>query len=393
MSKTQNRLSLSVLVLGLALAVVLLALALAPGIAVAEPDAVAASDHLVKNITLTPGNPNFVRLGQDVTVDFDYQTVEPGGVRIFARPFSGGAPSPGYLAGGSPVYPSGSGSGSNSFTINAGTAVVDAIRLQMLNADQSTLLFEAFIPVHYEFTDADDPVYDLEFDPATPNVLRHGDQVDVKFKYITDEPGGVRIFVRPFAGGDLAPGYSAHGSPIYPAGSGSSAGFFQIGSGDVTVDQVRVRMTNADQTLLLFEGFLPVHYQYGEGTNRVYNLALTPLTPNILDLNEDVSLTFDYATNQLGGVRIFARPMKGDDLAPGYSAHGSEVYPTGGGSGSGFFTINVDPLVVDGIRLRMVNADQTLLLYETVVPVHYQFGVVPTGLLNYLPVIFAADGE
>lgn len=389
MSKTRNSLFLSSLVL--ALAAVLLVLALSAGVAGAEPGAVAASDHLIKHILLDPPSPNFVRLGQDVTVSFDYQTVEPGGVRIFARPYSGGALSPGYLADASPLYPSGSGSGSNGFTISTGTVVVDQIWLRMFNAEQSQLLFEAFIPVHYGFTGADDPLYGVDLSPATPNILRHGDQVDATFDYITDEPGGARIFLRPFTGGDLTPDYSAHGSPVYPAGSGSGSGYFQINSGDVTVDQIRARMTNADQSLLLFEEFLPVHYEYGAGTNRVYNLALTPPTPNILDLNENVNLTFDYNTNQLGGVRIFARPMQGGDLAPGFAAHGSPLYPTGGGSGSGFFTIAVDPLVVDGIRLSMVNDDQTLLLYETVLPAHVQFGSETGDYLIFLPIIFAQD--
>lgn len=387
MSKLRKSLFLSGLVL--ALAAVFLVLALSPGAVVAEPDEAAATDHLIKNIRLVSENPNFVPVGQDVTVEFDYQTVEAGGVRIFARPFTGGALTPDYGAHGSALYPAGSGSGSGFFRINSGNVVVDEIRLQMLNADQSELLFEAFIPVHYLFTNADDPVYDIELSPATPNILRHGDPVDIAFNYTTDEPGGVRIFIRPFSGGDLTPDYGAHGSPIYPAGSGSDSGFFRINSGDVIVDEIRVRMTSADQSLLYFEEFLPVHYQVGGGDHRVYNLDLTPATPNILDLGEDVSLTFDYTTNMVGGARIFARPMKDGDLAPGYGAHGSPVYPVGSGSGSGFFTINIDPLVVDGIRIQMTNEDQSLLLYETEVPVHYQFGSLQDDYLIYLPVVIA----
>jgi hypothetical protein len=209
------------------------------------------------------------------------------------------------------------------------------------------------------------------------------------FDYITDDPGGVRIFVLPFTDDNPTPDFAVNPSPLYPAGSGSGSGFFRINSGDVTVDEIRVRMTSADQSLLYFEEFLPVHYQVGEGDHRVYNLDLTPPTPNILDLGEDVSLTFDYSTNMIGGALIFARPMKDGDLAPGYSASGSPIYPVGSGSGSGDFTINVDPLVVDGIRIRMTNSDQSLLLYETVVPVHYQFGSLSVEYLIYLPVVMA----
>ena len=373
----------------LALVSVFLVLVFSPRTAAAEPDEITASDNLIKNIRLDPGNPNFVRVGQNVTVDFDYQTVEAGGVRIFIRPFSDGALSPGSSAHASPLHPTGSGSGSGFFRINSGNVVVDQIRLQMFNADLSELLFETFLPVHFAFTNADDPVYNVAFSPATPNILRNNDQVDITFDYITDEPGGVRIFTLPFTDGEPTPHYAVNGSPVYPAPSGSGTGFFRITTGDVIVDQLRVRMTNADQSILLFEEFLPVHYDVAAGTHRVYNLELTPQTPNVLDLGENVDLTFDYSTSMIGGVRIYARPMKDGDLAPGYSAHSSGIYPVGSGSGSGFFTINVDPLVVDAIRIRMTNSDDTLLLQETMLPVHYQFGWLESGYRIYLPVVMA----
>lgn len=57
----------------------------------------------------------------------------------------------GYAVSGSPLYATGSGSGSGTFTITSGTELVDGIRFEVLNADQSTLLFEKIIPVYYLF--------------------------------------------------------------------------------------------------------------------------------------------------------------------------------------------------------------------------------------------------
>jgi hypothetical protein len=127
-------------------AVFLLALA-----TVFEGPSVSASAHSVTKITFSPPTPNILLHNQRVTLTFSYATTQPGGVRIFARPFTGGAPSPNYAASPSGISPSGSGTGSQWFTISSGNVTVDQVRIQMWNAAQTTLLFEAFLPVHYQF--------------------------------------------------------------------------------------------------------------------------------------------------------------------------------------------------------------------------------------------------
>lgn len=112
---------------------------------------VSAAGHSVTNITLNPPTPNILVHKQQVTVSFSYATSQPGGVRIFARPFVGNAPAPGYSASGADISPIGSGKGTQNFTINSGTVTVNRIRIQMWDAKQTQLLFEAFVPVHYEF--------------------------------------------------------------------------------------------------------------------------------------------------------------------------------------------------------------------------------------------------
>jgi hypothetical protein len=333
--------------------------------------AAALGDHLVTNIALGPDTPNILRFSQDVNLTFDYSTTQAGGVRIFARPFTGGALTPNYSAHPSPLYPtSATGQGSGFFTITAGQVVVDQIRIQMWDANQTQLLFETLIPVHYLFGDAAQIVTGFTLRPDTPNVLTFGQDVSLSFSYSTRQTGGVRIFARPFTNGALTPNYAAHGSPVYPIGGGSGSGSFTITAGQAVVDQIRIQMWDANQTQLLFEAFLPVYYRFRSSANTVTHVEFAPDTPNVFKYNQKVNLTFNYTTKQAGGVRIWARPFSGASLSPNYGAHGSPVYPTGSGSGTGSFSLSAGPLVVDKVRIQMWDANQTQLLFEAFLPVH-----------------------
>jgi hypothetical protein len=332
-----------------------------------------SADHLVTRVSLSPRTPNVLRDNESVTISFSYTTTEAGGVRIFARPFSGGVPTPNYGASGSPLYPTGTGTGSGSFTITSGFATVDSIHFQMWNAGQTTLLYEAFIPVNYQFTSAASNVVSHIGLTATPNVLKFGQKVSISFNYKTTRAGGVRIFARPLTGGGLTPNYAANASPLYPVGTGTGHGWFTVTRGATTVTQVRVQVWNASRTRLLFQKKLPVSYQFKRLTNVVNSIKLTPRTPNILMFGENVSLTFRYTTSQAGGVRIFARPLSGGVPTPNYSAHASPNYPVGSGAASGWFTISDGTVTVDQIRIQMWNNAQTKLLFQTKIPVSYQF--------------------
>lgn len=112
---------------------------------------VSAAGHSVTKVSLNPPTPNVLVHNQDVTVSFSYATTQPGGVRIFARPMVGASLAPNYAASGAGISPTGSGTGTQTFTIKSGSVTVNRIRIQMWNANQTQLLFEAFLPVHYEF--------------------------------------------------------------------------------------------------------------------------------------------------------------------------------------------------------------------------------------------------
>jgi hypothetical protein len=243
----------------------------------------------------------------------------------------------------------------------------------MWNDAQTTLLYEAFIPVSYKFTSAASNVIKEITLTRTPNVLKPNQKVAVSFKYKTTRAAGVRIFARPLSGGSLTPNYAASGSPLYPVGAGTGHGWFTVTKGTATVTKVRLTMWNANQTKLLFKALVPVNYQFKRPANIAYSIQLAPRTPNILKFGENVSLTFKYTTNEAGGVRIWARPFSAGALTPNYAAHGSPLYPVGSGAASGFFTISDVPALVSQIRFQMWNDAQTKLLFETKIPVSYQF--------------------
>jgi hypothetical protein len=111
-------------------------------------------------------------------------------------------------------------------------------------------------------TAAGHSVTKFTLDPPTPNVLVHNQRVTLSFSYSTTQPVGVLIFARMFTRGSATPGYAPIPAQLSPTGSGTGSQWFTITKGKVTVDQIRIQMWNAGQTVLLFEAFLPVHYEY-----------------------------------------------------------------------------------------------------------------------------------
>lgn len=116
--------------------------------------------------------------------------------------------------------------------------------------------------------------------------------------------------------------------------------------------------------------------------NSVTNIVILPASPAAIAFGDNVNITFDYSTGEAGGARIFCRPFTNNALTPNYAAHGSPLYPVGNGSGSGNFTITSGNVEVDSVRIQMWNAAQTVLLFETFVPVRYLFGPVPNQVTN-----------
>lgn len=305
--------------------------------------------------------------GEKVFIDFEYTIDEPGGARIFVRPFTNGELTPGYGASGSPLY-TGTGTSESNFTINTAGPTVDELRFLVTNADQTETLREFYIPVHYEFYE--NGVHDFAFsaDQEIASFLL-GESVEITFDYDIRHTGGARIFIRPFTDGALTPGYSASGSILF-TGTGSQTARFQINSGvNVRVDSLRVTILNDDQSTLLQEFFIPVNWYWS--TVKVTNVEMigSPFAPN----GENRTVEFDYETTETAGVRVFPRPVTNGGLTPGYAACGSGVYMGSGGSDCGF-TISANNRRVDHIRFKAVNPDQTETLLEIFYPTNLYFG-------------------
>lgn len=305
--------------------------------------------------------------GEQVQFTFEYSIGEAGGARIFARPFTNGALTPGYGASGSPLY-TGDGTGSAFFTINSGQVIVDEIRFLILTGDQSATLREFYIPVTYYFGENGVNNFSFSQEQEIGSSLL-GEQVDITFDYNINHPGGTRIFVRPFTNGSLTPGYGASGSPIF-SGTGSQTANFSINSGtNVRVDELRVTVLNADQSVTLNTFFIPVNWYWS--TVKVTNISI--LGSNFAANGESRTIRYDYETNEAAGVRIFPRPFTDTGLTPGYGACGSGLH-TGSGTVDCSFTINGNNQRVDHIRFMATNADQSVTLLEMYQPTDIFFG-------------------
>lgn len=304
--------------------------------------------------------------GEQVTINYDYNVTWAQGSRIFIRPFTNGALTPGYSASGSPVY-NGEGSSSANFTINSGNNVrVDHLRVRMVNPEQNILLSEFFIPVNWYWSSVKVSNFNLN-GLITPN---NGENVTVNFDYETTEAEGVRIFPRPVTNGNLTPNYGACGSPIF-MGTGNDDCNFTITANNQVVDQVRFRAVSPDQSTTYLEIYFPTQIFFGNFP--MARLISCPPAPARLEPGERVNLIWQQNNLTGGDTRVFPRPFTEGDLTPGYGASGSPLYSTGVDVGEGFFTIN-SPAEVDHIRYKVTNGDQSVDFAEYLIKRHYVFG-------------------
>ncbi|MBB4079358.1 hypothetical protein GGR28_001978 [Lewinella aquimaris] len=208
------------------------------------------------------GGP-FTANGVNQTVEFTYETQQPGGVRIFPRPITAGELTPDYAACGSPIY-DGSGSGTCTFTIQSGNQRVDHIRFRVTSADQTTTLLEVRYPVDLYFGQLH--LAGVQSCPPSPARLPHDEPVNTTYTLTNGTSTTVRVFARPLTEGNLSPGYAASGSPAYPVGTTDADDFFRIQTGNTVVDQLRFLVTNDEQSADYATFLYDVHYEYRDAT-------------------------------------------------------------------------------------------------------------------------------
>lgn len=222
--------------------------------------------HSITNVKFSPASPAILPFNQMVDVSFNYSTDYDEGVRIHILPFTNGSQTPNYAVSGSPLYPAGDGMKAWAyFTIRFDEATVDQIRFKMYKDGLPDILLESFVPVQYQFGDFPNSITNIQFSPPwhSPADMASDERVEISFDYATDEAGGVRIFAMPFTKGAETPNSTVSDLPLYPVGSGSEeSAYITIKSGDVTVDQIRFQMTNANQTQILREFFRTVQYNF-----------------------------------------------------------------------------------------------------------------------------------
>jgi hypothetical protein len=224
---------------------------------------------------------------------------------------------------------------------------------------------------------------------ASPNIQRTGQSLTVDFQYNTIAmigTTGVRIDVRPYTNGAPSPNASLAPSPLYPVDSGGKGSTsFTITTGTVVVDELRVQMWNGGRTVLLFESTLPVFYYFSDASSLAYNFVLESSSPNVLLLDQELSFSFDYLTREADGVRIFGRPFSAGQETPNSAAHNSPLYPAGGGSGSGRFTVTSGQVVVDALRVQVLSQSSAAVLLDVFLPVYYRFKPANHSVYNLQP--------
>jgi len=339
------------------LAIAALVLTLLPGAALAS---------YISNIQFDKESPCYLDNDTYVNISFDYKIDEPGGGRIWARPYTLGEPTPNYTASGSPLHPQGTGSATQYFRIVVGEAVVTHVRLYMTNADETETLLEIFLPVNFRYSNYG--VYNVQTNHNEHDRLKLDEDLVIDFDYGTDEIGNVRIFARPFTDGVLTPGYSAGGSASLPPDGSYQQHFHFLSAADIT--DIRFQIWNDDQSVLLATFFYPFEASWRE--QGVYDVAFDWPQNESLHNTQYLTATFTIDHDVPNGVRVWAWCMTDGVYTPGGAYQGSILEPTGAHTVTRHCRVSDGEQFVDAIHFRLRDSDD-VLLHEFDVPVKYHW--------------------
>ncbi len=137
----------------------------------------------------------------------------------------------------------------------------------------------------------------------------------------------------------------------------------------MTVDQIRFRMWNSDQSVLLSEFYIPVFFHYSD--HGIHNITLPPPSPASILNPDGVLVDLDYFTTEPAGVRIWTIAHTDGVNIPGVWYQGSPIHPTGASSVSTSFGVNSGDQIVNQVRCIMRNPDQTATHLDFYYPVNF----------------------
>jgi len=306
---------------------------------------------------------------QDLVINFDYATTEASNLRIWARPFTNGALTPGYSASGSILLPP-SGSSNQTFHFPATDADITHVRFRMVDDDTGDELLVFLTPIKLFWRQVG--ITNITFDWPQPAALHHNDDVTVSFDYNNTQNYDIRVWFQAYNDGGYAPGSHYQGSVALPPGISSATRTFGVHTGETDIDASRLIVTDADQNITLIDNQIPVRYH--GGPHAVHGVQLWPERTAMLDHTEVLDIAFDYETSYNEQILIFARPFYQGGLAGGYYASGSPYYAPGTGSGSGYIGYDYGTHAVDQIRFQVKNLDQSEILFTWYYPARHFWG-------------------
>jgi hypothetical protein len=325
--------------------------------------AVANADYL-GGVTYSQHNPSTLPHSEYVDVTIDYKVTEAGGGVIFARPYTNGAPTPNYAATGGDVVPAGAGTVTQSFRITSGEHTVDQVRVYLKSPDLTQTWLEMFLPVSFAY--GSNAVTHMNFSHTRYSVLKHGQQYSVTFDYQSSDPAGCRVFMRPYTNGALTPGYSASGSAVLPQAGTTTQWFSFASDADVTHLHFTV---NDHNNVPLFEHDIPFPLQWR--SVGVYDIHFDRPPETSLANTQNVTTSFTLDHDVPGGLRVWARPMIGENYPPQFSWQPSGLEPAGAHTLSRFCRVHVGEQYIAGIQLQV--ATETQVILEFTVPVDYHW--------------------
>jgi len=343
--------------------------------------------HGLFNIQMDHGQYNRLPYGMNLNINFDYAADTAGNVRISARPFTDGNLTPGYFASGSALLPS-SGSYYQHFYFNQDTDVTD-IRFQIFEPDFTTLIYEFFIPYDIHWREVG--IYDFSFDWPDYEFLHNSQNLTSTFTVEHSDSEDRYAWIWCMTDGSYTPGGVYQGSTPFPAGPQTITRYSRVNTGEQDVDGIRFIYGIPTETMESF--IVPVHYHFAP--HAVQNHTFSPQSPAIMTNGEHLEMAFEYVTDEMDGVRIFARPAYDGGLIYGMNSAGSPLHLYPSGIGDFWVSFLEEERLANSIFFHMTNPDQSEVLFEQFVHGWWAWGSSGyiTPVPDALPAVAAVLGS